>query len=30
MYTMLAGVPPFDGETELEIVNNVKTGIYDL
>ena len=30
MYTMLAGVPPFDGENELQIVNNVKTGIFDL
>ena len=30
MYTMLAGFPPFIGETELEIVSNVKTGLYDL
>ena len=30
MYTMLAGVPPFDGQTELEIVKNVTTGIFDL
>ena len=30
MYTMLAGFPPFRGETELEIVQNVKTGLYDL
>ena len=30
MYTMLAGFPPFVGETELEIVQNAKTGLYDL
>ena len=30
LYTLLAGYPPFQGETELEIVKNVKTGIYDL
>ena len=27
---MLAGVPPFQGENELEIVKKVKAGIYDL
>ena len=30
MYTLLSGIPPFNGETEVEIVNNVKTGIYNL
>ena len=30
LYTMLAGVPPFQGENELEIVKKVKQGIYDL
>ena len=30
LYTLLAGVPPFGGESEIEIVQNVKTGIYDL
>ena len=30
MYTLLAGIPPFRGETELEIIKNVRTGIYNL
>ena len=30
MYTMLAGRPPFEGKSELEIIKSVKTGIYDL
>ena len=30
LYTLLAGSPPFSGDTEIEIVQNVKTGIYDL
>jgi calcium-dependent protein kinase len=30
LYTMLAGLPPFEGENELEIVKKVKKGIYDL
>jgi calcium-dependent protein kinase len=30
LYTMLAGVPPFKGENELEIVKNVRAGIYDI
>ena len=30
MYMLLSGVPPFQGETEVEIVRNVRSGIYDL
>ena len=30
MYTLLAGQPPFRGKNELEIVQNIKKGIYDL
>jgi calcium-dependent protein kinase len=30
MYTLLAGKPPFEGKDEVEIIKNVKTGIYDL
>ena len=30
LYTMLAGVPPFQGKNDLEIVKKVKTGIYEL
>jgi calcium-dependent protein kinase len=30
MYILLSGVPPFDGKNEIEIINNVKAGIFDL
>eukprot|EP00356_Strombidium_inclinatum_P001859 CAMPEP_0170511254 /NCGR_PEP_ID=MMETSP0208-20121228/66208_1 /TAXON_ID=197538 /ORGANISM="Strombidium inclinatum, Strain S3" /LENGTH=97 /DNA_ID=CAMNT_0010794783 /DNA_START=454 /DNA_END=747 /DNA_ORIENTATION=- len=30
LYTILAGIPPFEGENDLEIVKKVKKGIYDL
>mgnify|MGYP006103998681 CR=1 FL=1 len=30
IYTMLAGIPPFQGKNELEIVKAIKLGIYHL
>jgi hypothetical protein len=30
MHILLVSVPPFDGQDEMEIIKNVKAGIYDL
>jgi hypothetical protein len=30
MYILLANIPPFDGSDEMEIIKNVKAGIFDL
>tara|TARA_B110000285_G_C14690646_1_gene408933 strand:- start:294 stop:398 length:105 start_codon:yes stop_codon:yes gene_type:complete len=30
MYILLVNIPPFDGDDEMEIVKNVKAGIFDL